>query len=266
MTILQRLRGELAPIIHFGLGRFCNVCGHRVRGFAPLGSILNGKFIAPILIGDDPHPVSGFETLNVDEFLCPLCGSQDKARLYALFLSTIADLGPGGDGYALLHFAPEGGLSSWIRRSYPRLAYTTTDLFRDDVDVNLDVTCMDEIPDGAFDAFIFSHVLEHVDDEAAALSELRRILKRDGWGIIMVPVLLTIDETYTDPSIVTPEERAQHFGLEDHLRVHSRDGFLSQLHAAQFRVREYTVNDWTPDEFTRLGISHRSVLYVVIPE
>jgi predicted SAM-dependent methyltransferase len=45
---------------------------------------------------------------------------------------------------------------------------------------------------------------------------LYRILKPGGWGIIMVPILLSIEETYEDRSIVTESERLLHFGLEDH--------------------------------------------------
>lgn len=263
MSITLGVRRRLAPVVHFGTRRLCNVCDHRIREFVPLGSILGGKFTDPIFVGEDPHQVTDFETLNVPEFMCPICGSQDKARLYALYMSSVGRIPNGGRGLSLLHFAPEGGLAEWIRRSFPELTYVTTDLLRPDVDVNLDVTRMDNVETASFDAFIFSHVLEHVAEEDRALSELLRILKPAGWGIIMVPILLSLSATYTDVTITDPASRARHFGLEDHLRVHSREDFLKQLESAGFVVREYTVLDWSREAFVRLGISLGSVLYVV---
>ena len=40
----------------------------------------------------------------------------------------------------------------------------------------LDITDM-SLPDGSFDAILCSHVLEHVEDDAAAMRELRRVLE-----------------------------------------------------------------------------------------
>jgi len=264
MSIALRLRRELAPVIYFGTRHACNVCGHRLRRFVPLGEILDGKFTEPLMIGGEPHPVTDYETLNVPEFMCPICGSQDKARLYALFMDSLGHEGFMNSPSTMLHFAPEGGLSAWIRRSFPDLEYVTADLHRPDVDVQLDVTRMETVGSDSYDSFIFSHVLEHVDDETSALAELGRILKPGAWGIIMVPILLTLVSTYSDPSIVAPEERARHFGLEDHLRVHSRQDFLALLRQAGFEVYEFSVANWSEAEFARLGIAKGSVLYVVV--
>ena len=239
MSVQLAARRIAAPFRHFGFRRKCNVCGHRILKFEALKSILDGKFSAPLLIEGTWHGVENFETLNAEEFLCPICGSQDKARLNMLYLDDhLADL-PHHSNFRLLHFAPEGGLDDAIRRGFPAVEYTTADLERDDVDLVLDVTSMDEISSNSIDAFIFSHILKHVNDEAKALSELRRILKPDGWGIVMVPVMLSIGDTFEDSSVTTPSGRVLHFGLEDHLRVHSRRGFLAQLAAANFVVAEH---------------------------
>jgi len=50
-------------------------------------------------------------------------------------------------------------------------------------------------PDAGQDVVIASHVLEHVDDDAALLREIRRVLKPDGAALVMVPV----NERYADP-------------------------------------------------------------------
>ena len=63
-------------------------------------------------------------------------------------------------------------------------------------------------PDGSFDGVLCSHVLEHVEDDAAAMSELRRVTAPGGWCLVMVPIDPGREETYADPAIATPEERA----------------------------------------------------------
>jgi|GEM_PF-2808426 len=40
---------------------------------------------------------------------------------------------------------------------------------------------------GVFDLVVFSHVLEHLSDEAAALAEVRRVLRPDGYAVVLVP-------------------------------------------------------------------------------
>lgn len=50
-----------------------------------------------------------------------------------------------------------------------------------------DITCMDKIADETYDAVWASHVLEHTLNVGQALSEIRRVLKPNGWLFLMVP-------------------------------------------------------------------------------
>jgi predicted SAM-dependent methyltransferase len=129
--------------------------------------------------------------------------------------------------------------------------------------LNLDVQNMDSIGNEVFDAFIFSHILEHVEDDELALKELYRILAHGGWGIIMVPILLSINTTYEDKNIVSPELRMKHFGLEDHLRIYSKSGFVDKLIKVGFSVKEFSINDFTTHDFYENGLSSKNILYVV---
>ena len=81
----------------------------------------------------------------------------------------------------------------------------------DDVDLRLDITALD-LPDASFDAVICSHVLEHVDDDAAAMRELARITAPGGWCLVMVPLDLERETTYEDPTITSPEARRRASG------------------------------------------------------
>jgi SAM-dependent methyltransferase len=92
-----------------------------------------------------------------------------------------------------------------------------------------------DLPDASFGAILCSHVLEHVDDDRAALAELRRVVAAGGWVILMVPQDLNRAETYEDPAITTPEARRDAYWQHDHVRLYGRD-FADRIRAAGFDV------------------------------
>ena len=110
--------------------------------------------------------------------------------------------------------------------------YLSADLFNPLAMVKMDITDI-QYPDESFDVIYCSHVLEHVDDDRKAMSEFRRVLKSDGWAILLVPIFG--ETTYEDPSIVDPAERLKHFGQEDHVRQYGRD-YVDRLRDAGFSV------------------------------
>src|SRR5258707_15185241 len=82
---------------------------------------------------------------------------------------------------SLLHFAPEPGIERLLRPQIRR--YVSADIDPGVADVAVDITDM-QFDDGTFDAAICSHVLEHVPDDAAAVSELYRVLRPGGWALV----------------------------------------------------------------------------------
>ena len=67
-----------------------------------------------------------------------------------------------------------------------------------------------------------SHVLEHVPNDRAAMAELVRVLRPDGWGLIQVPVW-SEDPTFEDASITDPSERERVYGQDDDVRLYGPD-------------------------------------------
>jgi ubiquinone/menaquinone biosynthesis C-methylase UbiE len=130
------------------------------------------------------------------------------------------------------------------------------------VDFVVDVTQMDEIPSNSYDMFICSHVLEHVDDDRKALSELFRILKPGGRGILMVPIVLKLEEIDEDPAITDEATRWRRFGQYDHVRLYSKAGFTQRIQDAGFTLHAHGVEYFGQDVFVECGISPKSVLYI----
>jgi SAM-dependent methyltransferase len=164
--------------------------------------------------------------------LCWRCGSHERHRAQWLLLQRRPELLR--DARSLLHFSPEWCLSRRLRR-LPGLRYVTTDLDPDQkVDLRLDITAI-ELPDGAFDAVLCSHVLEHVADDAGAMAELRRVTAPGGFCLVMVPLDLGRTTTYEDDSITEPADRQREYLQFDHVRLYAPD-IADRLRAASFDV------------------------------
>ncbi len=163
--------------------------------------------------------------------LCWRCGSHERHRAQWLLLERRPRLL--GEARSLLHFSPEWCISRRLK-ARPGLRYVTADLDPEGVDLRLDVTALD-LPDDAFDAVLCSHVLEHVDDDAQAMRELRRVTAPGGFCLVMVPLALDREHTYEDPSITSPEDRELAFLQHDHVRLYAPD-VADRLRAAGFDV------------------------------
>jgi ubiquinone/menaquinone biosynthesis C-methylase UbiE len=121
--------------------------------------------------------------------------------------------------------------------------------------LRMDITKI-ELADNVFDVIYCSHVLEHVVEDRQALREFYRVLKPNGWAILLVPV--TVDRTLEDPTIVSPEERLRVYGQDDHVRRYGPD-FVDRVREAGFHVRTIQVSDlYGPADATRMGLTAAS--------
>ena len=205
MTVRAAVRRRIELARHRGDAVECPLCGGRFDAFKPAWNRANA--------------------------ICWRCGAHERHRATWLFLQGRPALL--GDARSLLHFAPEYALERRLRE-LGGLRYVTGDLDPALGELELDLTAL-ELPDGAFDAILCSHVLEHVPDDARAMRELRRIVAPGGWALVMVPIDHGRATTYEDPSIVTPEARRDAFWQEDHVRLYAPD-VADRLSAAGFRV------------------------------
>ena len=182
---------------------------------------------------------------------CPRCASEERHRLLVLVQERHHIMDTGAQ---VLHFAPELSVGRYLRHRFPN--YTTADLFRDDVDLNIDIEAIAQ-PDGSYDAIVCSHVLEHVNDRAA-LREIHRVLRPGGQLLAMIPVIEGWESTYENSDVATPEARALHFGQDDHVRYYGRD-VRERFTEAGFVLEEYASE---PAECLEFGLARGERLFV----
>ena len=168
---------------------------------------------------------------NRAQAICWRCGAHERHRFTWLVLEQRPELLE--RARSLLHFAPEHALERRLRHR-PGLRYVTADLDPAQGELQLDLQALD-LPDGAFDGVLCSHVLEHVPDDALAMRELRRITAPGGWALVMVPIDHGRTTTYEDAAITTPAARREAFWQDDHVRLYAPD-VAQRLAAAGFAV------------------------------
>jgi SAM-dependent methyltransferase len=172
---------------------------------------------------------------NIKRFQCPHCWSTDRERHLRLFVEQLHLFEPIRTG-SVLHMAPEPRLSEFVLTYTPAL-YIKGDLFPSHESIQkID---LQKIPfsDETFDIVICNHMLEHVDDPAAGLRELRRVLKPGARIICQTPYASRLARTLEEPLLQSPDDRVYFYGQNDHLRFFGKDigeiitkaGFLGRL-------------------------------------
>ena len=160
----------------------------------------------------------------------------------------------------VLHMAPEQCFLS-IFKKMKHLDYTTADLYSPIVDVKADILDL-PFKDGEFDMVFCNHVLEHIEDDNKAMKELYRVMKSGGMGIFQVPQELARETTYEDPDIITPEDKAKHFGQYDHVRIYGRD-YFDRLRNVGFNVEEVDYSlKLSPELVEKYCLAKREILPV----
>jgi predicted SAM-dependent methyltransferase len=209
----------------------CPVCGGRFRRFLPFG--LNGRRNAR----------------------CPGCGSLERHRFMWLHLRDRHRLLQRRS--RLLHIAPEHCIRDALAAN-PALRYVSVDMFDPDADRAADLTAL-PFRDDSFDFAICSHVLEHIEDDRAAMDELFRVLVPGGRAVVMVPIEMDRPQTYEDSSIDSAAGRNEAFGHPYHVRVCGAD-YPDRLRRAGFTAKLVYSRSMTP-HMRRFWRINKTVLF-----
>jgi len=236
---LLRLSGigfRILGIFYAGKDVECPVCNHTYRKFLPYGRI---------------NPRSNA--------LCPHCLSLERHRLIWLFLRERTNFFT--QPLDVLHVAPEQCFMKAFEKRHGE-KYITADIESPLAKVKMDIHHM-PFADRTFDVVLCNHVLEHVDNDIQAMSEIHRVLKPNGFCILQVPFFSPVPAvTIEDPSITSPREREKHFGQDDHVRKFGKD-YAQRINRSGLLA--------TPDTFAleivdpgRYGISKNEIVYRAI--
>jgi hypothetical protein len=228
--VRQNMRKTADPAIS-GSAFACPVCGGRYRGFLPFG--LNGRRNAR----------------------CPGCGSLERHRFMWMHLRDRHRLMQ--RRLRLLHIAPEQCIHE-VLSANPALRYVSVDMFDPAADRTADLTAL-PFGDASFDFAICSHVLEHIEDDRAAIAELFRVLAPGGRAVVMVPIEMDRPETYEDASINTADGRDKAFGHPYHVRICGAD-YPDRLRREGFEVELIYSRSMTP-HMRRVWRINKTVLF-----
>lgn len=168
-----------------------------------------------------------FVDLDGEDLLCPNCGSRSRTRrLYKLLTKQYRLKGN------VLHFSPPKILYKKFKEM--DLNYYSSDFENEfTADYNFNITSIPQ-NENFFNTIICFHILEHIENDKEAMSELYRVLKPGGTCFIQTPY--TDGKTKEDPSITSPEDRKKYFGQEDHVRIYALPELVSRLQAVGFKT------------------------------
>lgn len=220
--------GYFFSFLYIGTEFECPFCRGHFRKFLP------GGLNFPVL--KEKNVVGGGYRVNA---ICPRCYSFDRERLIYLYIKNKTNLFKKRQKkLKVLHVAPERNLQQ-VFMSYPEVIdYLSIDLSSPLAMVKMDITSI-KYEDNSFDVIICNHVLEHIPNDQKAMSELYRVLKPGGFAILQVPISLSLEKTYEDPTVTTPEEREKVFGQSNHVRIYAKD-YKDRLEAVGFSVEVYS--------------------------
>jgi SAM-dependent methyltransferase len=226
------LAARYRALLYRGRKVRCPVCGSGLRYFRP--------------------------AWNRPDAVCPRCLSEERHRALWLFLREhprlLSDAGP------LLHFAPEPVLDDRIRTLVPE-RYVSADLDPARAMDRVDIADL-PYPDGSFGAVVCSHVLEHVEDDRRAMREMRRVLRRGGLALVMVPLDRSRQHTLEDPTITEPAAREAAYRQADHVRLYGRD-LPERLDEAGFRTQVVRYVEGLPPAIRlRHGLNPEDEIYL----
>jgi SAM-dependent methyltransferase len=178
---------------HHGHGYVCNLCGASYGCFVPE---YPAPDVAEIFRTNDV--VSGYGPNKY----CPNCMSTSEERLVKAVIQQEWKIA----GKQILHFSPERRLYKWLKK---RALMT-----------RVAITAHLPFADGSFSFLIANHVLECLEDDAAAIHEMWRVLNHEGAAILQVLYSETLSRTFEEAD----------------MRIYAMKDYINRLEKAGFRV------------------------------
>lgn len=222
---------KMLGVFYRGHAVQCPICNSHYRSFLPYGR-------------RNPRPNA----------LCPSCLSLERHRLIWLYLKEKTNFF--SRKLSVLHIAPEPCFMKRFEKIHGD-TYITGDIESPLAKVKMDIH---RIPfeENKFDVVLCNHVLEHVQDDIKAMSEIKRVLKPGGWAILQVPFFSPVpDNTLDDNSITDPREREKVFGQDDHVRKFGKD-YPQRIEKSGLKV---ILDDFAKSQPDKYGLQKGEIIY-----
>lgn len=226
------LRRQYERTRHFGWRRHCNICASHLRGFLAHG------------------------TPSEADFLCPVCRSKPPHRLAAVYFDAHPDIFV-REG-VFVHIAPEPGLKQVLQRktARARMRYRWGGITGQG-EQHLNLLNL-PFEDGTVDAMYCCHVLNSLQEDRAAMREIRRVMRPGGVALLQVPAFFAGATTLETNGL---QERLAAFADEGIFRCYTNDDYEARLREAGFRVGAFRATALAPDFVARQALK-REVLHV----
>ena len=183
--------------------------------------------------------------------LCPMCNSLERHRFFKYWFDTVKN--NFNEDTRILHFAPEKSISALLK-NITKKNYISVDIIPKRAMKVEDIT-EPSFPDKSFDFIFCSHVLQHVRDDKKAISELYRVLDKNG----MLILLGSHGNKKTEEIMRMHPEGHAYF-----VRLYNTKDLINKLSSEGFSVEilypENLINDAT--NFIKLGIRRGEALFI----
>jgi len=190
-----------------------------------------------------------------EEDACPHCNANNIERLSAIYLREKLPSYNKSKQTVVLDISSSPSLVHLFNDF--TLTRHTADLFVENINDQVDLTNISNIASDSCDILICSVSHEQVNDNMHILSELYRVLKTDGWGIIMAPRRLDKDLQIPDKI-----EHWQHLNQSDHTHLNNNSNLAGLMETTGFVIRQFGIEYFGESAFKQHGITNTSVLYV----
>lgn len=220
------MRG-IASVPFFPKQYYCSACGKK--------SVLFFSYGVKSKIASEKHIIGEGKRKRV---FCMFCLANDRMRWIDYVIEHMTDLYTAEN--TVLHIAPEKCVEMKMRKNN-KCKYTTGDICAGIADSVVDITDM-KFKNETFDYIILNMVLEHVQNEDKALTEIHRCLKNGGKFFFSIPICLDM-YTYEKDEKLNSKEKLKEYGQKDHCRLYGKD-VVEHIEKYGFRITEYKINDY----------------------